>query len=70
MPRSRVLRWIASSYLCIGVLYSGLWVYATQASLLWCAFLVVGWLPWQIAPNATGATIMAVGLGPYLFAPR
>jgi hypothetical protein len=66
----RFMRWAAAAYFTIGILYAGLWIKATNASLLWCAFLVFGWLPWQIAPDATGTALMAVGLGKHLFVPR
>lgn len=66
----RFMRWAAAAYFTIGVLYAGLWIKATNASLLWCAFLVIGWLPWQVAPDANGTALMAVGLGKHLFAPR
>ncbi|WP_137107639.1 hypothetical protein [Azospirillum argentinense] len=65
----RFMRW-AAAYFAIGILYAGLWIKATNASLLWCAFLVIGWLPWQIAPDATGTALMAMGLGKHLFVPR
>lgn len=57
----RFMRWAAVAYFTIGVLYAALLVEATNASLLWCALLVIGWLPWQVAPDATGTALMPWG---------
>lgn len=66
----RFKRLATAAYFTIGILQAGLSVNTTNASLLWCAFLVFGWLPWQVAPDATGTTRMAVGLGRGLLTPR
>lgn len=67
-------RWIggiaAATYIALGLGHAGIWLVATNAPVWWCLFLVLGWLPWHLSPDAIGAALLGLGFGDLFFTPR